>query len=451
MLLRLISIILTGVILAACGGGGGSGVSTDAGTVSVFITDDISQDFDKAWITIQKVTIIDTSGSEYTLYEDTQGRVFNLLELSGVGALLNTSTLPSGTYTTVRITVVNEITLVDKAGQTIIARFSPSGTQHVIEVSGGLTVTGGGSTSFGLDFDTKQFTYDPQTGMVTAVVVFKSEGELNALSQMYAKVKGDVTEVVSSSTFQMRIKNSGTVVTVTLHASGIVFDENTGATATDTSLLRPGQRVDVYGDYNPSGLTIVAVSVKIEEGSAGGHHAEAKGIVTAIDGMIITLDVRKAEHFVPPTSTITVDISGAIFSKGSLSMLAVGQWIEVKGSWDGSTFFASVVEIEGAPAGGNQNGNWNGNQNGNLNGNYNGGTPYVEVKGPIQTVNGNIITITVQKYEHFVPPGDTVQADVSGAWFKHGSYANLAPGVLVEVKGSWNGTMIIATVVEFEH
>jgi hypothetical protein len=457
MLLRLVSLVLMALFIIACGGGGGSSldIAADTGTVSVFITDDLTQDFEKAWITIQRVVIADSGGTEYTLYEDNQGRVFNLLELSGVGALLNTSTLPAGTYIRVRITVANEITLVDRAGQTTIARFSPSGTQYTIQANGNLSVMQGQSTAFGLDFDTKQFTYDPQTNLVTSVVIFKAEEELNSLTAMYAKVKGYVTEVVNSSKFKIQLKNSGAVVTATLHASGVVFDENTGATATDTSLLRSGQEVEVYGDYDPASLTIVAISVKIEKSSRTGQ-AEAKGVVTAINGTTLTLDVREAEYFVPPSGSITVDISQAIFSKGSLSMLAVGQWIEVKGSWDGSVFTAGVVEIEGAPAGGgnqngNRNGNTNGNQNGNWNGNQNGGSSYVEIKGSIQSISGNIITVNVYEYEHFIPPSNLVDADVTNAWYKHGTAANLAPGVWVEVKGSWNGSMIIATVVEFEH
>lgn len=458
-LIKRIFLLLFLLSFAACGGGGGGssgGSSANSGTVSTFVTDNISQEFNEAWITIKRVTISDLGNTEFILYDDANGKVFNLLELSGIGKLLNISTIPPGSYNKIGITVANQITLVNKSGQTINAKFSPTGTDYTIVVNGNVTVNAGQNTSFGIDFDTKQFTYNAQTGIVTATVIFKSGSEIQFLSQRYAELKGYVKDVTGSSTFTVQTEN-GFTISVRLHQTAVVFDENTGAKTTDTSLLKSGQRVEARGDYDPATLTLEAISVKIEKtsGSGGGSGmVEAKGVVTSINGSILTLDVKDTDHFIPPSNTIRVDISQAMFSKGNLSLLSVGQWIEVKGTWNGTTLSATVIEIEGAPAGDrnqNSNGNSNQNNNGNSNQNNNGGNiPYVEIKGTVQSVNGNQITLSVIKYEHFVPPTNTVQVDVSNAWYKHGSYSNLLPGILVEIKGSWNGSIIIATVVEFD-
>ncbi len=446
---RVLFVLIAGLllILGACGGGGGGGSSSSSssggttaslGTVSVFVTDDLTTEYSKAWITILKVTAVSSDGTEYPLFEDPAGRVFNLLELSGVGALLNVAELPEGTYNTVRITMKNEITLTDKQGSTMNAAFAPTGQEYVMDVSGSFTVVAGQNTSFGLDFDTKQFSYDAGTGLVSSMVIFKTEEEMKGLHQTDAEVEGHVVEVLDSQSFTMQLEHGMTVVTVTLHPTAVVYDEDTGSTSSDTSLLQAMQKVDVYGNYDPDALTVEALSVKIEDSGGSGTTAKAEGVVQSVDGTTVTLDVREAKNFVPQTDTITVDLSGASFSKGSPDMLSEGQWLEVKGTWDGTTFTATVAEIEGAPSGdgnGNENGNMNGNtnenmngnmnenanenMNGNMNDNMNGHEDYVEVKGTVESVDGTTMTVSITRYEHFVPPADTVDVDMSTAWFKH--------------------------------
>jgi|Deesub1362B_J571_1020462.scaffolds.fasta_scaffold00011_38 hypothetical protein len=441
-------------LMFSCGGGGSS---SSVGTVSVFITDDISRDYSKAWITIQKITAISTDGVEYVLFEDTVGKVFNLLELSGIGALLNITTLPEGIYNDIKVTVKNEIVLVDHNGNTINAKFATTGEQYVIDVHGTLTIIAERKTSFALDFDTKQFSYDPTTGLVSAVVIFKPENELKDLYQSYAEIEGYVVEVLNDSSFTLQIEDTSVVITVTLHVTAVVFDENTGAVSSDTSLLEPSQKVEVYGNYDASTLTLEAISVKIEKTSSSEHMAEVEGFIQSINGTTIVVDVKEAEHFVPISNTITVNVSSAKFIKGSIEILAEGQWVEIKGTWDGAVFTAVVIEIEGAPCGecntnANTNTNTNGNQNCNMNtnSNNNGCINYVEIKGTVQTVNTNTIIVSITEAEHFVPPSNTIEIDISTAWFKHCSSNDLAPGVTVEVKGIWNGSIIIATVVEIE-
>lgn len=439
---RGVMLILIGMIflLNACGGGGGSGsdgsgVSSGTGKVSVLVTDDLSTDFRKAWITIQRVSVMSEGNAEYILFDDPTGRIFNLLELSGIGSLLNTTTVPAGTYKTIRVTMKNEVVLVDKGGNTINAKLAPQGSQYSLDVNGNLVVTEGQNTSLWLDFDTKQFNYNPQSGIVTVIVVFKQESEMSSVHE-YAEIKGSVTEIASPTSFYLVPSYSNsTTLTVVLHPSAVVYNEATGATSTNTTIISPGNKVEVYGYYDSSTLTITAISVKIKKsGTEIPGYVKAEGYITAINGDIVTLDVRKAEHFVPPSTTISIDISVAGFSKGNKSMLGNGMWIEVKGMWDGTILKASLVEIEGAKSGGDLD------------------NSYVEVKGVITNVSGNTITVSAREYEHFKsPPPNPLTVDVSQAFFKHGGTNNLVTGAYVEVKGTWDGSLLKATVVEFKN
>jgi len=74
----------------------------------------------------------------------------------------------------------------------------------------------------------------------------------------------------------------------------------------------------------------------------------------------------------------------------------------------------------------------------------------VEVKGQITAINDNILTINVFETEHFQPGGNTVEADIQKAQFKHGNRTDLRQNALVEIEGRWDGNRLYATEVEFE-
>ncbi|OAD18921.1 secreted protein, partial [Candidatus Thiomargarita nelsonii] len=61
----------------------------------------------------------------------------------------------------------------------------------------------------------------------------------------------------------------------------------------------------------------------------------------------------------------------------------------------------------------------------------------VEVKGQITAINDNILTINVFETEHFQPGGNTVEADIQYAQFKHGNRADLRQNALVEIEAIW--------------
>ena len=120
-------------------------------------------------------------------------------------------------------------------------------------------------------------------------------------------------------------------------------------------------------------------------------------------------------------SVVTVDVTQAFFEYGSLAQLAVGVPVEVKGSVQGSVFIASKVEFKSGSN--SSSGDFEYEQFGQV-------TDFVSVAN--FKVNG-------------------VRVDASNARFEHGTAANLANGVYVEIKGAQNAQgVFIAREVEFK-
>ena len=118
---------------------------------------------------------------------------------------------------------------------------------------------------------------------------------------------------------------------------------------------------------------------------------------------------------------VTVDVTQAYFKNGSLAQLAVGVPVEVKGSVQGSVFIASKVEFKSGSN--SSSGDFEYEQFGQV-------TDFVSVTN--FKVNG-------------------VRVDALNARFEHGTAANLANGVYVEIKGAQNAQgVFIAREVEFK-
>ncbi len=276
----LVALILTTLILTSCGGGTSS--SSGSHTASLFVTDDLSTNYQQVLVTIYKVEFEKSSdGSTITAFDDPQGVTYDLRELSGVMAMLTGSSLEPGSYNRVLITVGRDIVLVDNTGTQITPnpQFEEntwtvcSGGQCTVEVPGAVNVIAGGSVI--LDFDLKQFTYDSVTNTVSAKVVVDADGSKHS---KYVKMKDD--------------------------------------------------------DY------------------------QLKGIIQSTGADSFDLSVVVAKHFSPPSSVITVQVDASTRYEcdddddtlqcgvSSLTDLQVGMKVEVHGTWDGSVFIASRVEVD---------------------------------------------------------------------------------------------------------
>ncbi len=452
--------VLAVLLLAACGGGGNSNGNTADGSsaVSLLITDAVSDQYAKVWVTVLKVTASDSNGTPVTLYDNPQGLVVNLSELNGVAALLNTQNLAPGTYSDFQVTLANEVSLVDRStGQTVLAAFNDAGQPEVVPVQGSITI-GSGNGAIAIDFDLKQFRYDGATGLVTPVLVLKSDngdGRMlrDRLERTYADVEGTVRAVNDGVSFVLQPEHGAATVTVNLLPATTVYDDRDGSLGSDTSALAPGQAVEVYGNYDPVTMIIEAVRIEIKvdvDASPGAlpavatHRAKVEGRVSSYDKTsdILVLDVREAERFVPPATTLEIHgAASAVFTKGSVDLLAAGQHVEVKGVWEDPLFTAVVIEIEGAlPARADEARERHFDDR------------YAEVKGRVERVTGERVTLKVVKREHFDgnASADTLDIDISEAWFKYGAAECLAPGAYIEAKGAVESGVLVAVMVEVE-
>lgn len=430
-------IVAVASTFVACGGGssGTSGSLSSEGTVSVLITDNLTLDYSEVWVQVQSITATDANGQTAVLYEDTTGQTHNLSQLVNIGALVDAKAIAAGTYTSFDITLANEINLVDNAGLTTNATFDQTGNPtFAMTVNGTLTVDPNQVTTLALDFDLQQFTYDAGANTVNPVVVQKDPALLN---QTVVTNNGTVQSVTNGTQFVMTPATGGADLTVNLHANGTVTNAATGAVTADTAGLQVGMQVSVSGSYDAANMTITASGVHIENNTITVRH-EVEGFVTAFDGSNLTLDIKEAS-FMPSTNTLDIaNISNATFSTGDLSLITVGQELEIKGAWDGTSFTAVIVEIEGAPR--------NSHNNSYID-------DYAEVEGLVSAISGNQFTLTVQEHEHVtgINIGDSVTLDGSTAWIKDGNVSCLVVGAQVEAKGAMtDSTSMLVNVIEIE-
>ncbi len=344
--------------VAACGGGGGDGSTTsgpsaaNSATVSAFLTDNLAVDYSEVWVTVYSVTAENAASQTVTVFDDAAGKVVNLATLVNIGELLNTITLPVGRYDDFTVTLANTIQLVSKTGVTSTASFGANGDHATIRVDGDLNVASGQATSFALDFDLAQFTLNPATGVVTPVVVYKDRDDVSRFSSSTAEIEG-VIQSAGNGSFTIVPRNSGVAVTVNYDSATLLYDDETRRILTDTSTLAPGVRVEVDGDFDQSRLILTASRISFEDESASSSDPsanrlmEVEGVVQSFDGSTLVVDVRDAD-FLPPANALTIaNVTNAAFHDSSLAQLqSSGQWVELKGLWDGSSFTAVMVEIE---------------------------------------------------------------------------------------------------------
>lgn len=442
------------VLLAACGGGGSNTATEGRSVVSVLITDAVSDQYAKVWVTVLKVTAEDSNGAPVTLYDNPDGLVVNLSELNGVAALLNTQNLTPGAYSNFQVTLANEVSLVERVtGRIVPAAFNAAGYPEVVPVQGNITI-GSGTGTITIDFDLKQFNYDSTTGLVTPVLILKNDigngrSASGKLDRTYAEVEGTVREITDGVSFVLQPKHGSVSLRVNLLPATTIYDYRDGSVSSDAGVLVPELRVEVYGNYDPVVMTVDAVRIEIK--GAGNstapsamNHAKVEGWVESYDQAtdVLRVDVREAEHFIPPAGMLEVyNAANAVFTKGSAELLVPGQYVEIKGAWEAPLFTAALIEIEGALPARSREDRSHGYDD-----------LYAEVKGRVERLDGGQVTLAVVAAEHFDGggPGTTLTIDTSGAWFKYGAAECLEPGAYIEAKGAVESGVLVAVVVEVE-
>jgi hypothetical protein len=175
-------LLVSGFMLQACSGGGGSG-TTPMGSAQVSLTD-APGDFDHVWITVKEVLFhtSDAAGPNdagWLKYPLTTPVTVDLLTLDGkVGnAIWGNITLPVGNYQQIRLLLVgNGATLAPSAqsagltynnevvvGPTISPLRIPD-VSHGIKLNGAFSITFGGTLRLAIDFDAGHDVIDLENG-----------------------------------------------------------------------------------------------------------------------------------------------------------------------------------------------------------------------------------------------------------------------------------------------
>lgn len=173
-LINFLGCLLVGLLLSACSGGGGGGGGGEAaigdgqGSLSVFLTDSSTDEYQAVYVTVALVDVQQNEGDAWiTVAEPNQ--TYNLLELvNGVRENLGAEPLASGHYTQMRLIIgeqqdagVNLLNqphpyanyVIDQDDDEVHELKVPSGTQTGLKIVNGFDINENQTTELVLDFD----------------------------------------------------------------------------------------------------------------------------------------------------------------------------------------------------------------------------------------------------------------------------------------------------------
>lgn len=321
--------------LTGCGAGGGASLVSAISGVDVFVTDAFRDDFRQVLVTIFKVEG-STDGSNFqTLFEDATGQTINVAALSDSAVLLARASATSATFTQLRVTIGEQLTLV-----------TPGGVSSGVPVAEGIgTATGDGkrvitaavtTSEAGMvivDFDLAAF--QMESGRVRPAI---RSGDPTAFRgrRREGRPAGTVSNLVAGASFDVQGPHG--------RAIHVVLTDTTTITSAsgDTATLANGQRVFVEGELDRSTGTLTATSVRIDDRAPDASFQAAKGTVASVSGSSFTLAVDHAHHFAPTGGTITVVTDGTTtFRKGrvaaTLADVVAGGVVMVGGTFEAAT------------------------------------------------------------------------------------------------------------------
>ncbi|NOX20703.1 MAG: DUF4382 domain-containing protein [Nitrospirae bacterium] len=273
-------LFLLSILLYACGGGSSSGTSA----ASLYITDDLSTNYSQVYVTIYKIQLEKASDqSLVTVFEDPAGVTYDMTELRGV--LEKIGSIPPGTYTKIIITVDQQLILVEKVtGNQITADLSEnawtscSNGQCDYEIVGAINVIEGQKVI--VDFDLKQFVYDPVTNTVTAKIVVDADGSEHSgyyeLKSDKYKLKGIIVSIdTANNTFVVQIikakhfvPTEPTITVTTTDTTVFTCDDDDdnylNCNVSSFGDLATGMKVEIYGSYNSSTGNFDATKVAVD-------------------------------------------------------------------------------------------------------------------------------------------------------------------------------------------
>jgi hypothetical protein len=382
--------VLTLGILAGCGGG-----STSATTrgVDIYVTDQFADQYSHVWVTLQSIAIGD--GKTFTdVYSATTGKTIDIVSLKDTAELLSSIQLNDESYTHIRVTYADTVTLVDASGTSTMLQVAPSPSTTV---GGGLAIHTSAtrvpfkaSTNRQLVVDFNLASFEVSGGKLKVGIVPEPPIGFNGKFKRFAN-NGLVSNLTETS-FVMTGGDNRPPVQIQPYplppppkpgmrsSINVSFDANTVILGPDgpnaaIAALANGQKVVVRGSYDDASKTLTATEINIVPmggANPGGNHGIHPGDDTAIAGDhvggivmdideatgIVTIKPREANH-ATSGNLVKIHVSGTDKvllgqggrpKPGTLSGISIGDAVSAKGvlSADG-TFDADVLIVRLAP------------------------------------------------------------------------------------------------------
>jgi hypothetical protein len=273
----------------------------------LYITDDVTVDFQSVIVTIYKVAFVKTSdGSSLTAFESAPGYTYDLSSLNGILAKLSDTPIPVGSYNRIFITIGEKLVLVNSSGVEI----SPNPTfaenhwtscsegKCTIEIMGATNVVN--KQNVILDFDLKQFNYDLDTNTVTAKVVLDADGSHH---KDYVEMKDDDFELKGI----IKTINSDSIEITLIRAKHFATDSSVITILVDSSTQYDCDDDDGHQNCGISSIDDLVVGMKVEaHGSWNGTEFNAIKIeVDDDDDIIKTYDCSSTERSIADFSNLS--------------------------------------------------------------------------------------------------------------------------------------------------
>ena len=374
-------------ILAGCGGG-----STPAASrgVDIYVTDQFIDMYAHVWVTLKSISVGD--GKTFTdVYTSTAGKNIDIVSLKDTAELLSSIQLNDESYTHIRVTYADTVTLVGTSGDSKSIQVAPSPSTTV---SNGLAIhTSRSRVPFKastnrqlvVDFNLASFEIsggklkigiipEPPAGFEGKFKRFANSGQVsNLTSTSFVMTGGGMRPPVQILPYPMPpAYKPGPMSNI-----NVTYDANTVILARDgsTATLLDGQTVVVRGTYDDVSKTLAATEINIvPQGGAnpGGHPGVHPGDDTSIagdhvGGVVTEIDVTNGVVIVKPRESnhatganlvkITVSATDKVLlgkggrpQAGTLTGITVGDAVSAHGTFaaDG-TFDADVIIARLAP------------------------------------------------------------------------------------------------------
>ena len=356
--------------LPGCGGGSGGGL-TYSGTstgrsapLEVYVTDAFSDQYKQVLVTLYKIELT-TDGTNYaTVFTSDAGQTIDFAALSSTVQLLSTVNVPTGTYTSARVTFGDHITLVAQDGTSTSTAVDTSlGTdsngQIALVVPTPTKVQSGQTATVLVDFRLAEFKL---VGSVLKPLIACGDGSGIGTKARGGHLTGTVANLNGTTGFDLQTQ-SGRTASVVLTSTTTITSGQTGSAIA----LSNGQSVSVEGSVDATTKVLTATSVVLNDYTTI-PRAEVRGTVASVDTSTNTfvLTITQAEHFQPTGGTITVATNSSTHfpngrqSQGTFADVVAGNTVGVMGSFDtpSQTLTASAVLLkQDMPGHGGPNGN----------------------------------------------------------------------------------------------